>query len=113
VIIRKRRDERSGSFDLPHAEVHTVVLPHAVAYNRAGAPTPMARNTEDAAAGRFDLAASLGAKLRLTDIGLRASDLDRAADLGVQSAYPNPTPITRARIRALLDNAFHGGRPAC
>ena len=26
-----------GSFDLPHAEVHTIILPHATAYNRAGA----------------------------------------------------------------------------
>jgi alcohol dehydrogenase class IV len=27
-----------GSFDLPHAETHAVVLPHAVAYNSAAAP---------------------------------------------------------------------------
>ena len=27
-----------GSFNLPHAEVHTVVLPHALAYNAAAAP---------------------------------------------------------------------------
>jgi maleylacetate reductase len=33
-----------GSFDLPHAEVHTIVLPHhATAYNRSGAPVTMAR----------------------------------------------------------------------
>ena len=32
-----------GTFDLPHAEVHTIVLPHATAYNRAGAPAAMAR----------------------------------------------------------------------
>src|SRR5438132_2407811 len=32
-----------GSFDLPHAEVHTVILPHALAYNAAAAPEAMAR----------------------------------------------------------------------
>jgi alcohol dehydrogenase class IV len=32
-----------GSFDLPHAEVHTVVLPHALAYNAAAAPAAMRR----------------------------------------------------------------------
>jgi maleylacetate reductase len=106
-----------GSFDLPHAEVHTIVLPHATAYNRAGAPDAMARiaralGAEDAAVGLFDLAASLGAKLRLSEIGLRESDLERAADLATQSPYPNPTPITRDGIRALLDDAFHGRRPA-
>jgi alcohol dehydrogenase class IV len=106
-----------GTFDLPHAEVHTIILPHATAYNRAGAPAAMARiaralDAEDAAQGLFDLAASLGAKQALSEIGLRASDLDRAADLATQSPYPNPTPITRERIRALLDDAFHGRRPA-
>jgi len=30
-----------GTFNLPHAETHTVVLPHAVAYNRAAAPEAM------------------------------------------------------------------------
>jgi maleylacetate reductase len=97
--------------------VHTIVLPHATAYNRAGAPAAMARiaralDAEDAAGGLYDLAAALGAKLRLSDLGLRESDLDRAADLAVQSPYPNPTPITRERIRALLEDAFNGRRPA-
>jgi alcohol dehydrogenase class IV len=106
-----------GSFDLPHAEVHTIILPHATAYNRAGAPEAMARiaaalGTEDAARGLYDLAASLGAKLRLADLGLSEADLKRAADLAVQNPYANPTPITHTGIRALLDSAFHGRRPA-
>jgi maleylacetate reductase len=106
-----------GTFDLPHAEVHTIILPHATAYNRAGAPAAMARiaralEAEDAATGLFDLAAALGARQSLSEIGLRASDLERAADLAAQSPYPNPTPITRAGLRALLEDAFHGRRPA-
>ncbi|MDE2394100.1 MAG: maleylacetate reductase, partial [Burkholderiales bacterium] len=32
-----------GSFNLPHAEVHTVILPHALAYNAPAAPQAMAR----------------------------------------------------------------------
>jgi maleylacetate reductase len=32
-----------GSFVLPHAETHTVVLPHALAYNAPAAPEAMAR----------------------------------------------------------------------
>ena len=106
-----------GSFDLPHAEVHTIILPHATAYNRAGAPAAMARiaralEAEDAAVGLFDLAAALGARQSLAEIGLRESDLERAADLAAREPLPNPTPITRAGIRALLDDAFHGRRPA-
>ena len=30
-----------GSFGLPHADVHTVVLPHAAAFNREAAPDAM------------------------------------------------------------------------
>ena len=33
-----------GSFNLPHAETHTVVLPHALAYNAAAAPAAMPRS---------------------------------------------------------------------
>ena len=104
------------TFDLPHAEVHTIVLPHATAYNREGAPAAMARiahalDAEDAAGGLFDLAAALGARQSLAEIGLRESDLDRAADLAVESPYPNPTPLTRAGLRAFLNAAFHGRRP--
>jgi maleylacetate reductase len=71
-------------------------------------PGSNALDAEDAAGGLFDLAAALGAKLRLSEIGLRESDLDRAADLAAENPYPNPTPITRERIRALLDDAFYG-----
>lgn len=106
-----------GSFNLPHAETHTVVLPHAVAYNAAAVPAVMARveralGVDAAAAGLYDLAAGLGAPMTLAQIGMRAADLDRAADLAVSAPYPNPRPVERAAIRKLLDDAFHGRRPA-
>ena len=40
-----------GTFDLPHAETHTVVLPHAIAYNAASAPQAMARIARALGAG--------------------------------------------------------------
>jgi maleylacetate reductase len=105
-----------GTFDLPHAETHTVLLPHAVAYNAAAAPEAMRRvaralGTEDAPAGLYMLAKDLGAPVALKDIGMPESGLDRAADLAVANPYWNPRPIERAAIRALLDDAFHGRRP--
>jgi maleylacetate reductase len=105
-----------GSFNLPHAETHTIILPHAVAYNRAAAPRAMAAvqralRANDAAGGLYDLAASLGAPMTLEKFGMRASDLDRAADLAVAAPYPNPRPVERDAIRNLLDDAFHGRRP--
>ncbi|HEY4028923.1 MAG TPA: maleylacetate reductase [Caulobacteraceae bacterium] len=106
-----------GSFDLPHAETHTVVLPHAAAYNAPAAPEAMARvaralGVADAPQGLYDLARSLGAPVALKDIGMPESGLDRAADLAVANPYWNPRPVERTAIRALLDDAFRGRRPA-
>ena len=105
-----------GSFDLPHAETHAVILPHATAYNAqaaAGALAPVARvlGAESAAGGLFDLAAGLGAPMSLRAIGLAESKLDEAAAIAVAAPYWNPRPIEEAGIRALLDDAFHGRRP--
>ncbi len=105
-----------GSFNLPHAETHTVVLPHAVAYNAPAAPDAMARvahalGASNAAQGLFDLAKSLGAPTALGEIGMREIDLDRAAEIATVSPYWNPRPLDRAGIRALLDDAFHGRPP--
>ena len=105
-----------GSFNLPHAETHTIVLPHAVAYNAAAAPEAMARIAQalgvaSAAAGLFDLAAALGAKPALRDIGMREADLDTAAELACRNPYYNPRPVEQPAIRALLDDAYHGRRP--
>jgi alcohol dehydrogenase class IV len=105
-----------GTFNLPHAETHTVILPHACAYNAQAAPEAMARvaralSAESAAAGLYDLAASLGAPISLKELGLQESDLDQAADLAIQNPYYNPEPITRESIRQLLQRAFEGCRP--
>ena len=105
-----------GSFGLPHAETHTVILPQAMAYNAQAAPAAMQRiagalGTTSAPAGLFDLAARHGAPTALRDIGMRAEDLDRAAAIAVQSPYPNPRPLERGLVRELLQRAFEGTRP--
>jgi maleylacetate reductase len=106
-----------GSFNLPHAETHTVILPHATAYNAQGADVAMARvaraiNAKSAASGLYDLARSLGAPLSLKELGMPEEGLDKAADIAAANPYANPIPIERAAIRQLLENAYHGRRPA-
>jgi maleylacetate reductase len=111
-----------GSFGLPHAEVHTVLLPHALAYNAAAAPEAMARMArglgleepgDPLAAPRAiqALARGYGAPTSLAAIGMPADGLDRAADLAVQNQYPNPHPLDRSALRALLQRAFDGAPP--
>ena len=105
-----------GSFALPHAEVHTVILPQAMAYNAAAVPAAMqtmarALGAASAPAGFFDLAAQAGAPTSLRSLGMAEGDLDRAAAIAVQNQYPNPRPLEPTAIRELLQRAFEGVRP--
>ena len=105
-----------GSFNLPHAEVHAVILPHALAYNARHAPEAMKRIARalgalDAARGVFDLAQRHGAPPSLAAIGMPADGLDRAADLAASKPYPNPRTLERAALRALLQRAYDGSPP--
>jgi len=106
-----------GSFGLPHAETHAVLLPHTTDYNEpavGGALNPIreAFGQGSAAAGLWHFAKSCGAPLRLADLGMTPSDLDRAADIALRNPYANPRPLTRERVRQLLQNAFDGQCPA-
>ncbi|MCG7403479.1 MULTISPECIES: maleylacetate reductase [Caballeronia] len=105
-----------GTFNLPHAETHTIVLPHALAYNRDAAPGAMKRiaralDADDAAQGTFDLARANGAPTALKDIGMKESDIDIAVDIALKSPYWNPRPVERAPLRALIEAAYEGRRP--
>ena len=105
-----------GSFNLPHAETHTILLPHALAYNAAAAPEAMrviaeALNGASAAQAVFDLAKTNGAPVALKDIGMREADLDKACDIAIRNQYPNPRPLERHALRQLLQDAFEGRRP--
>jgi maleylacetate reductase len=105
-----------GSFDLPHAETHAVILPHAIAFNAQAVPELLAPVAElfggDAGQGLWDFAQGAGAPMALRDLGLKEGDLDRAADLASANPYWNPRPVTRDGIRQLLQAAWSGQRPA-
>jgi len=103
-----------GSFDMPHAETHAVMLPHTIGFNAAAVPEllkPVADIFGSAGGGLYDFASSIGAPLTLRDLGLKQADLDRAAGIATQNPYWNPRPFDRAAIRALLQDAWEGRRP--
>ena len=103
-----------GAFNTPHADTHAILLPHTIAFNALAVPdllAPLAAVFGSIGAGLFDFAAGLGAPTRLSDLGLTAPDLDRAALLAVKAPYPNPRPFTQVDIRTLLQNAWAGVRP--
>jgi maleylacetate reductase len=105
-----------GTFNLPHAEVHTVILPHAAVFNSHAAPEAMritaeALGVSHAGQGLFDLAVRLGAPVALKDIGMPADGLQRAAELATQNPYANPRPVEYDGVLELLRNAYEGKRP--
>lgn len=107
-----------GSFNLPHAPTHTVVLPHAIAYNEKAAPEAMASikralgaTNGTAAQALFQLISELDAPTTLSSLGLTQEDLDKATDIALSNPYWNPEPIETNAIRQLLQNAFDGKKP--
>ncbi len=106
-----------GAFNLPHAETHAVVLPHAVAYNEpetAALLRPLASvlDATSAAVGLFDLSRRLGAPQTLAEIGMPHEGIAAAADEIAASPYWNPRPVEREAVLRLLEDAFAGRRPA-
>ncbi|MEM6381915.1 MAG: maleylacetate reductase [Pseudomonadota bacterium] len=105
-----------GSFDLPHAETHAIVLPHAIAYNGVAASDELQPICDlfggnEPGASLHAFAGSVGAPLALRELGLKESDLERAADLAVSKPYPNPRPVERQAILTLLQAAWAGDEP--
>jgi maleylacetate reductase len=105
-----------GSFDLPHAETHTAVLPHALAYNAPSIPDIMRQlaevlGTDDPARGLYDLAGRIGAPRALKDLGMTESGIDLAVDRALANPYWNPRPLEREAIRDLIAHAYAGDPP--
>ena len=105
-----------GRFDLPHAQMHAIVLPHVLAFNAGAAPDAAARiagalETDDAVKGLNGLLAAVDAPTALKDYGLKESDLGEAAEL-ILPYIPasNPRQATITNLTDLLHAAWAGDR---
>ncbi|GAA3655307.1 maleylacetate reductase [Nocardioides ginsengisoli] len=88
-----------GTFDLPHAELHTLLLAHVTRYNLPFAPAAAERlaaitGSDDPAAVIGALAASYDGPRRLRDLGVPADGLASVAERVAATPYPNPAPVT-------------------
>jgi alcohol dehydrogenase class IV len=106
-----------GSFNLPHAETHTSLLPHTFAYNSPAAPAAgrdladaLGNANRDPVEALNQLLDQLGACRALSDYGMQEIDLDRAASIAVQNQYANPRKVEQGQIRELLRRAWAGER---
>jgi maleylacetate reductase len=105
-----------GTFNLPHAETHAVLLPHVTAYNAPYATVAMSKvanalEVSNAAQGLYDIARSLGAPHSLQQLGLKEDDLEIAVEIALNSPPRNPAPLGRSKLLKLLKDAYRGERP--
>ena len=112
-----------GSFGAPHAESHTVALPHSVGYNEAAAPPERNSLAAVALGGGADdspaallhaLQVSLGAPTSLEAIGLSESDLPAMREEIMEGAISHANlyeAYSEERVDAALQDMWDGRTP--
>lgn len=104
-----------GSFNLPHAETHTIVLTHAIAHNAPNIPDVMQKlasvlpNSDgDAIKGLNVLLAKLKVKRGLKEFGMKEEDVDKAAEIAVSNPHWNPCEIEKEKLRETIRRCWAG-----
>jgi maleylacetate reductase len=112
-----------GRFNLVHADAHSVILPHAIAFNAPALPAEMARLADalgvpggDPAAALWDLAVASNVPIRLADLTghdglLKRDELPGAAHAAAEEITVNPRPVNEADLLGILERAYEGERP--
>jgi len=116
ALHHKLCHELGGSFGLPHAETHTIVLPHALAYNAPAIPEAYARMQRavgDASPQRrlFELANVEGVPRSLRALGMPQDGIAQTVERVLKEPYWNPRPLEAAPLRELLSRAWEGAAP--
>ncbi|KAF2148484.1 Dehydroquinate synthase-like protein [Myriangium duriaei CBS 260.36] len=102
-----------GSFNLPHAETHAIVLPHALAYTAPMIPEIMKKLgsvfPEGAAIdGLNALQRRLRVKKALKDYGLREEDIDTAVTITLSKPYWNPRKVQKDALKEVIRRCWAG-----
>ncbi|MEU3980541.1 maleylacetate reductase [Streptomyces sp. NPDC026672] len=106
-----------GALDLPHADTHAVVLPHALAYNQPSAPeahTALVRalgGHPDPATALWELARGLDVPRSLRDLGMKEESIDEIVTVALADPYANPRVVTADGLTGLLRRAWSGDAP--
>lgn len=106
-----------GTYELPHAQTHAVVLPYVLAFNAPAAPAAERRIAEafgaaSALEGLQRLRRAVDAPKALRDHGFDEADIEDAVH-AILAAAPanNPRPVTAHGMRRLLRAAHRGSDP--
>ncbi|RDW65961.1 hypothetical protein BP6252_09596 [Coleophoma cylindrospora] len=104
-----------GSYNMPHAETHTIILPHVLAYNAPNIPEVMeqlaivfAESNGDAVHGLNVILTKLQVKRGLKEFGFKEEDVDGAAKRTISNPYWNPRSVEEAPMKELIRRAVMG-----
>jgi alcohol dehydrogenase class IV len=104
-----------GTFNLPHAETHTVVSPHAVAFNAPAAPRAMELLAQALPEGEGDAVKGLNMLLEKLDMprdleryGMKEGDIEVAVKQTMEKRYENPRSIEEGPIREMIRRCWAG-----
>ncbi|TFY91178.1 maleylacetate reductase [Pseudomonas kairouanensis] len=109
-----------GTFNLPHAQAHAIMLPHSAHYNREAAASQLRRaaralggvEAEEVGPLIYELNRKLGIPLALEAVGFPVEGPAETARIACESPYYNPRPFERAAIEQMLQRARSGMAPA-
>jgi len=106
-----------GTFDLPHAETHAIVLPHALAFNAPAIPDVIEKlaatlDVKNVPIALYEVNRQIGAPLGLRDLGMPEDGINHAVDLALANPYKNPRALTREGLQQLLARAYKGDSPS-
>ncbi|MET0829738.1 MAG: maleylacetate reductase [Microbacterium sp.] len=104
-----------GTFNLPHAETHSVVIGYVVAFNAPFATDAAERvvsamgGVGSAGGALYALRKEIGSPASLAELGFREEDIPRAARAILPSVpSTNPRPVTKDDLEMLLHAAWAG-----
>ncbi|GAA4943039.1 maleylacetate reductase [Streptomonospora halophila] len=99
-----------GAFDLPHAELHALLLPHVMGFNLPAVPRTAERLARiaggDPVAAVSRLARGHEGPTTLAELGVPRDGLREAAERVAANPYPNPRAADADAITDLLRQAW-------
>ena len=108
-----------GTLNLPHADTHTMMLPHVLAFNQPAVPkavtalsralgSPQGTAITDPARSLWELARELGAPTSLQDLGMKQEDIPPIVRDVLNSSYGNPREVSEESITRIITAAWTG-----
>ncbi len=101
-----------GSFNLPHAQTHAIMLPHTAGFNSlvVSELDEISYELTNKPMGEslFELINTCKVVYKLEDIGMKKEDIDSACDIAMTNSYYNPRTFNKEQLHELLANAFEG-----